>query len=341
MNVIIAYLSTMFSTFPQSPRLVEAKAELQGMMEDAYANLIAGGASENEAVGQVIRDFGNLEEVAPALGITSDIGAPPAPDAAGSSGFAPVSLDEAHGFAEAQKGIRFRVSRAIMLFVVSPAVLLLLPVAARAEVVPLSEDAALFVGLAVLFVLAAAGVMLLLTTSRETSPFARLSEGKFAANPAVSAWAEALALQHEPARIRGLQVAIGLWILAPLPLLAFTLLLDDSPHQDLWVLTGVVIVLVVAAAGLGVLLPRAWAHSVAETLTQGSRAYAPDAAGEHSIVGVIAAFYWPLLFATYLGWSFLGKAWGISWVLWPIGALLFAAISAGGGAWENYRRARR
>lgn len=36
MHVIIAYLETMFSTYPQTPRLLEAKQELQTMMEDAY-----------------------------------------------------------------------------------------------------------------------------------------------------------------------------------------------------------------------------------------------------------------------------------------------------------------
>ena len=75
MNVIIAYLEAMFSAYPQTPRLLEAKAELQGMMEDAYTSLIGEGRSEDEAVGQVIRDFGNLDEVAPVLGIASDDGA--------------------------------------------------------------------------------------------------------------------------------------------------------------------------------------------------------------------------------------------------------------------------
>ena len=40
MNVIIAYLDSMFSAYPQTPRLLEAKAELQGMMEDAYTSFI-------------------------------------------------------------------------------------------------------------------------------------------------------------------------------------------------------------------------------------------------------------------------------------------------------------
>ena len=41
MNVIVAYLDSMFNAYPQTPRLLEAKAELQAMMEDAYASFIA------------------------------------------------------------------------------------------------------------------------------------------------------------------------------------------------------------------------------------------------------------------------------------------------------------
>ena len=58
MDVIIAYLETMFSPYPPSPRLDEAKAELRAMMEDAYSSLISEGKSHNEAVGQVITEFG-------------------------------------------------------------------------------------------------------------------------------------------------------------------------------------------------------------------------------------------------------------------------------------------
>ena len=36
MNTIIAYLETMFGTYPQTPKLLEAKAELRTMMDDAY-----------------------------------------------------------------------------------------------------------------------------------------------------------------------------------------------------------------------------------------------------------------------------------------------------------------
>src|SRR5690606_35764207 len=76
MNVINAYLDTMFSPYPTTPKMLEAKTELQAMMEDAYQGLISKGVSHNEAVGKVITDFGNLDELAPVLGITAELHPP-------------------------------------------------------------------------------------------------------------------------------------------------------------------------------------------------------------------------------------------------------------------------
>lgn len=346
MNVINAYLDTMFSAYPQTPRLLEAKTELQGMMEDAYTGLIAEGRSENEAVGQVIRDFGNIDEVAPVLGISADIApadaadGPNGPADRAPAGPAPITLEEAKGYAGVQERIRFRVSTAIMLFVLSPALIILLPTAAEAGAIGITAGVASFIGIAALLVLVATGVILMITASREIAPYQRVADGAFATNPEVARWADALEQQHEHGRIRALQLAIAFWILAPLPLIGFSLLMSGGERGDIWSTIGVVLVLVFVAAGLGILLPRAWAHSAAARLRLEARGTG-GSDDERSIIGVIAAFYWPLLTAIFLAWSFIGDAWGTSWIVWPIGGVLFGAIAAGGGAIESYRRANR
>jgi transcriptional regulator with XRE-family HTH domain len=40
----------------------------------------------------------------------------------------------------------------------------------------------------------------------------------------------------------------------------------------------------------------------------------------------LAAFYWPLLTAAYLGWSLWTMDWGVTWIVWPVGAVFFAAL---------------
>jgi ABC-type bacteriocin/lantibiotic exporter with double-glycine peptidase domain len=40
----------------------------------------------------------------------------------------------------------------------------------------------------------------------------------------------------------------------------------------------------------------------------------------------LAAVYWPLLVAIFLGWSLWTMDWHITWIIWPVGAVLFGAL---------------
>lgn len=67
METIKNYLETMFASLPNTSSVRKAKSELLQMMEDKYNELIAEGHSENEAVGIVISNFGNLDELSDIL----------------------------------------------------------------------------------------------------------------------------------------------------------------------------------------------------------------------------------------------------------------------------------
>ena len=73
MEPIKNYLDMMFANLPSTPSVLRAKDELFQMMEDKYTELIQEGKSENEAVGSVISEFGNLDELAEALGLEEEV----------------------------------------------------------------------------------------------------------------------------------------------------------------------------------------------------------------------------------------------------------------------------
>ncbi|MRG61439.1 hypothetical protein GE115_16400 [Agromyces sp. CFH 90414] len=358
MNVITAYLETMFSAYPQTPRMLEAKAELHAMMEDAYTGYLATGLSENEAVGRVITEFGNLDEVAPQLGISADIAprtsastpvssamsgptATPVAGPAKSPVPAPVTHDEAERYAEARRRTEPRLAAAVAMFVVSPAPLLALVTLSTGGTIGLGQDHAVLIGLACLLVVVVAAVLMLVRRDHELARFRRLTAGEFTRVPGVDRWADELAAELAPKRATALQVAIGLWILAASPVLAMSLLAEPAVTSS-WIGVAVAGTLIMVATGLVVFISANWAQSVAETLTKtDSNAYAGYAGNERrSIVGVIAAFYWPLVVAIFLAWSFLGSAWGISWIIWPIAGVLFGALASGLSAVERYRAAQ-
>ena len=73
METINNYLDNMFKGLPNNSNVIDAKNELRQMMEDKYEQLLSEGKSDNEAVGIVISQFGNLDEISDLLGISSDI----------------------------------------------------------------------------------------------------------------------------------------------------------------------------------------------------------------------------------------------------------------------------
>lgn len=73
MGVVYAYLDTMLPPYASSPRLDAAKERLRGMMENTYSARITQGNSHNEAVGAVIVEPGNLDELAGMFGIPTEL----------------------------------------------------------------------------------------------------------------------------------------------------------------------------------------------------------------------------------------------------------------------------
>lgn len=348
MDVIFSYLESMFARYPASPRLTAAKSELREMMEDAYQAAIAAGRSENEAVGQVITEFGNLDELAPVLGISSDLH-PERASAAGVYGGTPtgtatpppapsyplVRLDEAQGFSDATRRTHPILAIAVALFVISPAPLIALTQGGGPSAV-LDSDVAAFAGLATLLVLVAIGVGMIVLIGRSLAPYSRISEGRFTPNPAVNAWAQEVRLQHEGRRITALVIAVSLWILAALPVLASGLLGDSLGSWGEWLqVFGVPATLVIIAVGLLILIPTAWAESVAQRLARGRKEERAEEASSPTAIRVIQAVLGPITVIIYLVWSFVSGDWHITWIVWPIMGLLFAVLGAASAALKS------
>lgn len=336
MNVISAYLDTMFSTYPASARMLEAKAELHGMMEDAYAGYRRAGLSENEAVGRVITEFGNLDELAPVLGIATDITS--GADASESAMQHRVPLltpQEAQLYAEARQRTEPRLGLAVALLVASPAALVALSTLGNAAWTPFTSSVGSLVGLAVLLGMVLAGVIMLVNRAQLLAPFGNITSGSFQRSPGVEVWARSLAQNEAPRRTRRLQVAISLFVLAALPPIVFSLALTGDTANALSGV-GVALTLLMVATGLLIFLPANWAAATFEALSRDGG----TSDGDTGIVGVIAAIYWPLLTTIFLAWGLIGDAWDRAWIIWPIGAVLFGAIAGGVGAFAAYRKSR-
>ncbi len=72
MNIIHDYVDTMFKDLPKTEEVIRMKLEILDNMEEAYHELLKEGKTENEAIGAVISQFGNINELKEELGIPQD-----------------------------------------------------------------------------------------------------------------------------------------------------------------------------------------------------------------------------------------------------------------------------
>ena len=380
MDAIDTFLDAMFAPYPATPRLLEAKGELHAMMEDAYTDAISRGKTHNEAVGQVITDFGNLEELAPVLGILPDIrstqtgSATAAPQAAPGVGEAPaaepgypaVTLPEAQRLAKARQTTALSFGLAVSALMCAAAWGPAFRAAAGLGGPSWSKGAVNLMSAFLTLATIACGVALLIRRNQAFIEVRHLTRGRFTPDPIVSAWAARLRLEHEPLRSRRLATAVALWILAALPPMAGSAISNHVSSSLLRSVNtlGPALSLLMIAAGLLIFLPANWAASVHSTLTTPSwSAEAEGTAGDSArwtgsardwsrdhqtspVVRAIAAIYWPLVTVVFLVWGIVFDGWDICWIIWPVAGVLFGAVAAlvslvSGGSGSYYRRQRR
>lgn len=69
MDTIKNYIEMMFKDLPKTPDVLRMKRNILETMEDRYNELLHEGKSEHEAIGAVIAQFGNIDELKEELGI--------------------------------------------------------------------------------------------------------------------------------------------------------------------------------------------------------------------------------------------------------------------------------
>ena len=117
MQAIRNYLETMFMNLPNTPEVLRAKEELWQMMEDKYTELKNEGKSENEAVGTVISEFGNLDELAEELGIHQFM---ELPEVVAEQPRRTITMEDTKQFLHDKARQAFQMAFGVLLCIVSP-----------------------------------------------------------------------------------------------------------------------------------------------------------------------------------------------------------------------------
>lgn len=180
METIKTYLENMFSSMPDTPEVRKAKAELYQMIEDKYQELKSEGKSENEAIGIVIAEFGNLNEIKEELGISNTN---TYDDNQSKQDTKLVSLIQAKEYLNAVAKYGNYIAIGVMLCIFSPICLIFLggltEISDLQNNVAFNENVAGFLGLLILFILIIIAVAIFVYTGNQLEEYEYLKKNIF------------------------------------------------------------------------------------------------------------------------------------------------------------------
>ena len=325
METIRNYLETMFLKLPNTPEVYKAKNELWQMMEDKYTELKEEGKSENEAVGIVISEFGNLDELANDLGISQFVESQPMPQGK------TLSLDQAKSYlADAGKSA-YRTALGVMLCVLS----LCGPIFfdAFTAFYPQKENLLDACGVSIMFVLIGIAVGLFIYSSVQMSHWNYLKKEPFVTDFSTTEYLHREMEHYKSTYALLLTIGIILCILSVIP----SIILDGLDiYVDFWSNASGGFIFILVAIGVFLIVMASTKLSSYKTLLHlnrqdtGGGNYVPSQTNEpqymNQTIAAIMSVYWPTVICLYLIWSFLTFDFWISWIIWPIAAIIHTLI---------------
>lgn len=315
METIRTYIDNMFMTLPQNKEVLHAKEELLSMMEDKYNELKNEGRSENEVVGIVISEFGNLDEVAEELGLSDTMRT-----ATKEPSKNIVTLDMAKDFIENRIKASYKVGIGVFLIIWSPVLLIFLTATDSEEFLGVYNGGAA-IGIISLLSLVAIGVGLLIISGVQLSRFDLDKNVDFLLDSSAQSYVKIEEDQNRMVKTTKIAIGVMLCILSAIPLLVFSLLEIGDDFSSI----GIAIILLLVSIAVFLFITAGMKQAAYDILLKKGE-YSDEARNFNKKTEVIGSIYWPFIVIIYLYWSFTSGNWGFTWIIWPLSGLLFAVV---------------
>lgn len=318
MDTIIVYLDNMFTSLPKTPELERLKQELLLGMEEKYVELKGEGKTENEAIGIVISEFGNIEELTAELDIhaeqTEDI---------------PVLTEEdVNDYTKARRHSGLEIGLGVILCAGGIALLLVFDTLFENKTIANSSvELGTLLGLVGMFVLIAAAVGLFIHSGMNMSRFRGLEQGFQLPYTLKSELQHRRALFVTNYRF-SIILGISLCVLSPILVIIASYINEDySPY-------GAAALLLMVAFGVFLFIYSGNVHGAYTRLLE-EPYIAVERTEEGRVLEAAGAVIWPIASIVFLISGFVYQRWDINWVVFPIAGILQGMSSSMYQTWKR------
>lgn len=317
METIYNYVESVFVNLPRTKEMQRLKEEMLHNMEEKYLNLKASGVSENEAIGTVLSEFGNIDEIIEEYNLPLEDQVEPDPDELY------LSREDVEAYLTHRSQFAFSIALGVFLCIIAVAVLFSVLSIAH-FFFPAFEEGAGIIGVIGLLLCVAAGVFLFIIYGMRESqyPFANRI---LKLDAPVYAWVKE---ESRPFKIRfpyAIATGVVLCILGPISLLLSIFLLGEDNPLSIVFLMGFV------ATGVFLFVYYGIQNDTFDKLL-GIGSHTRAQVKVNKLTETVSSVVFPLATLFYLFMGFVHGAWETAWIVFPIVAIgfgIFAAIAEG------------
>lgn len=316
METITTYIEHMFRGLPRTENVLRAQSDLEQMCLDRFHELRAQGLGENEAVGQVISQFGNLDDVADELGISSEVhrANPDQPR------FIPRA--EADKYLRVSGFVSRLVACGIAVIFASLIAFFLIGNLAEGGLDGIDEgDPQGMLAIIVMLLGIAVSVIFFVLAGVKYERFEPLEENGVALAPQDRR--EFSELREREGTRFALMIGGGV-LVCLLGVCSLLLLGIMRGAEDVLAISSLFVFLAVGVAMLVIAGMRRGALSV--LASEGD--YTPERRAQAKRLQGIAGAYWCVVVAVFLVWGLGFNGWRQAWIVWPVAGVIWGAIAA-------------
>lgn len=308
METIKSYLDNMFANLARNTKITKLKNDLLLNMEEKYNELKNDGKSENEAIGIVISEFGNIEELMEELGIEERRGVV----------LKTITKEEADNFIAAKKESGLWVGIGVSLCIIGAAMLIFITSLTDEGIIGqgLSSDFTDMLGIIALFILIVPAVALFIYSGMRMEKYKYLHSDfdlPLQVRTMIEHKQNAFSSTHMVSVIMG----VSLCVISPIAIFVASAFGDDASNY------GVVILLVMIAMAVFLFI---YYGTIKESFSL--LLNSKEQTGNNKFIGVVAAIVWPLATCGFLISGLVFGLWHINWIVFPITGILFGMFSA-------------
>lgn len=230
----------------------------------------------------------------------------------------PISMEFASEFMDLTSSISKRFAFAVSRCVLSPIVLILLCAMSEEPNSCISEGFAVGVGLTVLFILVASGVLVFILDGMKLSKYEFLEKEPIKLMYGVEAAVLRRKEAFEPTFRVCIATGVVLCILSSIPVA----ISGAVGASDVFVVGMVAVLLVVVSIAVFLFVSTGMVQNSFSKLLQ-IEDYSVETKSTNKKNEKIYGVYWSLVTAGYLTWSFITFRWEFTWIVWPVAGVLF------------------